>query len=81
MPRQSQKRRSGGSTHKGRPTGNEKSKAVIKDAKYVEDNEELDERDRIRQEHFSEMDEMEQDATTHPNRNRNKPKIDKHTRG
>lgn len=79
MPRQSEKTRSGAETHKGRPADNAKSKADIKNPKYAEDKKKMKERERVRQEHTVGPDAPEPDAKTHPNRNRNKPDIDKHT--
>lgn len=77
MPRQSEKQKSGGTTHKGSPTADSKNKGAIKDAKYAEDKKKMKERERVRQEHTDGPDEPEQDARTKPNRNTDKPDIDK----
>ncbi|ELR70467.1 hypothetical protein C900_03721 [Fulvivirga imtechensis AK7] len=77
MPRQSEKTKSGGKTHKGSPTQNEQSKAAIKTSSY--DRKKMKESDRVRVRHVDDDDLPEQDARTKPNRNTRKPNIDKHT--
>lgn len=80
MPRHSDNPSSEGKTHKGDPANEGKSKADIKNTKYTEDRKEMKERKRIRQEYTDGPDEPRQDKATNPNRNTNKPKIDKQSR-